>query len=85
MRVLRPDCCWLCGLVKGIYTYKSRSALVQIRDSIDLPDAMRSYFGQLFPLNPGAIVPGGPTIADLGLDSKSDGTVDGDAFFHQAL
>ena len=38
----------------------------KIRDSIDLADAMRSYFMQLFPLNPSAIVPAGPTLADLG-------------------
>jgi len=34
----------------------------------DLDKARRSYFGNLFPLNPGGIVPAGPTAADLGLE-----------------
>lgn len=38
------------------------------QDCFDLDDARRSYFGQLFPLNPGGIVPSGPTAADLGLE-----------------
>jgi glutathionyl-hydroquinone reductase len=37
------------------------------QDCIDLDEARRSYFSQLFPLNPGAIVPSGPTAADLEL------------------
>ena len=31
----------------------------------DLDDARRSYYTNLFPLNPGGIVPAGPTPADL--------------------
>jgi hypothetical protein len=41
---------------------------VPLQDCFDLEDARRSYFQQLFPLNPSGIVPGGPTAADLGLD-----------------
>jgi hypothetical protein len=56
----------------------------QIKDSFDLPDAMRSYFLQLFPLNPSAIVPSGPTLADLGLDGGSLAyTADGNDVFHR--
>ena len=33
----------------------------------DLDDARRSYYANLFPLNPGGIVPAGPTPADLGM------------------
>ena len=44
------------------------SGTLQVSDSVDLNDARRSYFGQLFPLNPGGIIPVGPTLADLQLD-----------------
>ncbi len=44
---------------------------MQVKDSFDLADAMRSYFMQLFPLNPSAIVPSGPTLADLGLEEQA--------------
>lgn len=40
----------------------------QVRDSFNLDDARRSYFSSLFPVNPGGIVPAGPTLADLRLD-----------------
>ena len=36
-------------------------------DTVDVDDCRRSYFKQLFPLNPGGIVPSGPTAAQLGL------------------
>jgi hypothetical protein len=56
----------------------------QIKGSFDLPDAMRSYFLQLFPLNPSAIVPSGPTLADLGLEGTPVEHSDtGDAFHRQ--
>ena len=45
---------------------------MQIRDSIDVADACRSYFSQLFPLNPGGIVPSGPTLEDLNLDPMAE-------------
>jgi glutathionyl-hydroquinone reductase len=38
-----------------------------VQGSIDLPDACSSYFRQLFPLNPGGIVPSPVTLQDLGL------------------
>lgn len=34
-----------------------------------MDEARRSYFTSLFPLNPGGIVPIGPTVADLALDA----------------
>ena len=37
----------------------------QVRNTFDLEGARRSYFTSLFPLNPGCIVPSGPTLADL--------------------
>jgi len=39
-----------------------------VKGSIDLADANASYYKQLFPLNPGGIVPVTITAADLGLE-----------------
>lgn len=62
-----------------------RPLLAQIKDSFDLPEAMRSYFLQLFPLNPSAIIPSGPTLADLGLEGAPMEQADtSDAFHRQA-
>eukprot|EP00198_Chlamydomonas_reinhardtii_P009687 XP_001699024.1 predicted protein [Chlamydomonas reinhardtii] len=44
-----------------------------ISDTLDLDAARRSYFSSLFPLNPGGIVPAGPTAADLQLGSRAPG------------
>ncbi|KAK9809858.1 hypothetical protein WJX72_000438 [[Myrmecia] bisecta] len=41
---------------------------MQVRDTIDIDDARCSYFNSLFPLNPGGIVPTGPTLRELDLD-----------------
>lgn len=57
-----------------------------VQDCFDLDDARRSYFQQLFPLNPGGIVPSGPTAADLGLDvpaGRGSGRLE-DAFWQKA-
>lgn len=35
--------------------------------TVDVDDCRRSYYSQLFPLNPGGLVPSGPTAKDLGL------------------
>ena len=45
---------------------------LQIRDTVDVDDCRRSYFKQLFPLNPGGIVPYGPTEADLKLGAPAE-------------
>ena len=56
---------------------------VQIRNSFDLDDARRSYFASLFPLNPGGIVPVGPTLADLNLSRDAGrGAQDAESVFH---
>lgn len=56
---------------------------MQIKDSIDVADACRSYFSQLFPLNPGGIVPAGPTLADLDLTkAHGRGPSDMKSIFH---
>lgn len=64
---------------------KIRPGLVfaQISNSFDLDDARRSYFSSLFPLNPGGIVPVGPTLADLNLSREAGrGPQDLGAVFH---
>lgn len=40
-----------------------------VRESIDIPDACSSYYKQLFPLNPGGIIPSPVTAESLGLES----------------
>ena len=37
-------------------------------ESFDLDDSRRSYFEQLFPMNPSLIVPSGPSWEDIGID-----------------
>lgn len=46
-----------------------------VAETVDVRGYLTSYFGQLFPLNPGGIVPTGPLEADLGLgqDPKRGG------------
>ncbi|BDA40825.1 Glutathione S-transferase omega-like 2 [Coccomyxa sp. Obi] len=59
---------------------------MQIRTSFDLDEARRSYFTSLFPLNPGGIVPVGPTLQDLALDRESGrGSHSADALFHSRV
>jgi hypothetical protein len=41
---------------------------VQVCDTYSVAAAQKSYYGQLFPLNPSGIIPQGPTAADLGLE-----------------
>ena len=56
---------------------------MQISNSFDLDDARRSYFSSLFPLNPGGIVPVGPTLADLNLSRDANrGPQDAKSVFH---
>ena len=56
---------------------------MQISNSFDLDDARRSYFSSLFPLNPGGIVPTGPTLADLDLSRNAGrGPQDAESVFH---
>jgi putative glutathione S-transferase len=43
----------------------------QVRDTVDIDGCRRSYYTNLFPLNPGGIVPSGPTAADLQLDAPA--------------
>lgn len=44
---------------------------MQVQNTIDVDDARRSYFENLFPLNAGGIIPVGPTLADLELDKPA--------------
>ncbi|CAM9833960.1 unnamed protein product [Ectocarpus sp. 4 AP-2014] len=42
-----------------------------VAETIDIDGCRRSYFAQLFPLNPGGIVPIGPSVEDLGLEEPA--------------
>ena len=44
----------------------------------DLDDARRGYYTDLFPLNPGGIVPAGPSPADLGWPSGGEAVAERD-------
>lgn len=69
--------------LRDVYQLKVPSPGLQIQDSLDLADACRSYFGQLFPLNPGGIIPAGPTLDDLMLsEAHGRGSSDMEAVFH---
>ncbi|PNW72916.1 hypothetical protein CHLRE_14g611517v5 [Chlamydomonas reinhardtii] len=63
----------LAGWARDIWQLQVPGSLVQISDTLDLDAARRSYFSSLFPLNPGGIVPAGPTAADLQLGSRAPG------------
>eukprot|EP00903_Cladosiphon_okamuranus_P014643 g13578.t1 len=55
-----------------------------VADTVDIDGCRRSYFSQLFPLNPGGIVPIGPSVEDLGLEeSAGRGSQDRSAVFHR--
>ena len=43
-------------------------SLEGVKDTIDLQDATSSYYRQLFPLNPGGLVPSAVTAKDLGCE-----------------
>ena len=42
--------------------------VMMMRDTVDVDACRASYYTNLFPLNPGGIVPAGPTAEELGLD-----------------
>lgn len=55
-----------------------------IQDTFNLDDARRSY-SELFPINPGGIVPSGPGLEDLCLNRPADrGSCDWEDIFHVA-
>lgn len=65
------------------HQFETYIATMQISNSFDLDDARRSYFSSLFPLNPGGIVPVGPTLADLNLNREAGrGAQDPEAVFN---
>jgi hypothetical protein len=57
------------------------AVLLQVRQTFDLAAAQKSYYGQLFPLNPSGIVPVGPTAEDLGLKGASKKKEDAHKYF----
>ncbi|KAA6423856.1 MAG: hypothetical protein FRX49_06426 [Trebouxia sp. A1-2] len=70
--------------LRDMYQLKVPSSGLQVKDSVDVADACRSYFQQLFPLNPGGIVPAGPTLDDLKLsEAHGRGSPEMGAVFHE--
>lgn len=51
-------------------------------DTVDVDDCRRSYFSQLFPLNPSNIVPSGPKVADLNLLDVDNKPADAESVFY---
>jgi hypothetical protein len=47
------------------------AAAVQVSDTVDVDACRSSYYRNLFPLNPGGIIPSGPTAADLQLQQPA--------------
>jgi len=67
------------GGMKKLRDYPAVDAYVKrawcvpgVRSTIDLEDAWSSYYRQLFPLNPGGLVPTLPAARDLGLDPDGE-------------
>lgn len=58
----------IAGWARDMWQITVPGSRMQIRDTLDLDAARRSYHTSLFPLNPGGLVPAGPTTADLQLD-----------------
>mmetsp|Transcript_26569 Transcript_26569/g.47276 ORF Transcript_26569/g.47276 Transcript_26569/m.47276 type:complete len:425 (-) Transcript_26569:159-1433(-) len=58
--------------MRDIWNLRIPDQSLQVSDTFNVDDARRSYFGQLFPLNPGGIIPSGPTAADLGLSRPAE-------------
>lgn len=55
----------------NLHTWLKRCwALPGVKETIDLADANASYYKQLFPLNPGGIIPTMVTAKDIGLDDE---------------
>lgn len=59
------------GWLRDVYQIEFPNQSLQIKDTFDADDARRSY-SELFPLNPGGIVPSGPTTEDLNLGKPVD-------------
>ena len=55
------DVLW-CGMMTEGFLLLLFIAHVQVSSTFSVDEARRSYFGQLFPLNPGGIIPAGPTV-----------------------
>ena len=55
-------------MVVFLFMHSSSLCCLQVRDTVDIDGCRTSYYTNLFPLNPGGIIPSGPTAADLKLD-----------------
>lgn len=55
--------------MRDVWQLTVPSSAMQVKDTVDVDACRRSYFTNLFPLNPSGIVPSGPTAEDLLLDA----------------
>jgi Glutathione S-transferase, C-terminal domain len=62
-----------CRAPAAVHRHLVTARLLQVCDTYNVAAAQKSYYGQLFPLNPSNIIPRGPTAADLGLEGGPDG------------
>eukprot|EP00892_Ulva_mutabilis_P010512 jgi/Ulvmu1/7833/UM004_0062.1 len=65
-RRIAADCPNLQAWMQDVWLLPCSSSM-KVSDTFDVAAAQKSYFGQLFPLNPSGLVPVGPTAADLKL------------------
>ena len=57
-------------------------ALARVHETFDAEGARKSYYRQMFPLNPSLIVPGGPTATDVGLVDPPSAIPNESSCFH---
>eukprot|EP00879_Flechtneria_rotunda_P003181 GHRR01003404.1.p1 GENE.GHRR01003404.1~~GHRR01003404.1.p1 ORF type:complete len:405 (+),score=101.52 GHRR01003404.1:151-1365(+) len=58
--------------MRDVWQIKTPGSGMQVSDTVDIDGCRVSYYTNLFPLNPGGIIPSGPTAADLQLDKPAD-------------
>lgn len=59
---------------------------MQVSSTFNVAAAQKSYYGQLFPLNPSGLIPSGPTSADLKLgENPHRGALEASVVYTTAL
>lgn len=68
--------------MRDVWLLPAGPGTLQVKDTYGVDAARRSYYGQLFPLNPSGIIPSGPTAEDLQLGvDPGRGALDREAVF----
>eukprot|EP01024_Parvocaulis_polyphysoides_P038110 TRINITY_DN3411_c0_g1_i3.p1 TRINITY_DN3411_c0_g1~~TRINITY_DN3411_c0_g1_i3.p1 ORF type:complete len:404 (+),score=20.19 TRINITY_DN3411_c0_g1_i3:193-1404(+) len=70
-----------------VYNLNVAGAALQVKDTYNFDEGRQSYFQQLFPLNPGGIVPSGPTFDDVYQKylKQGEGSELSDVFFQKSV